>query len=501
MKGGNWVPPEMIYSSLTHDRIKQLVDLAVDANFNMLRLWGGGTWAGHELLDLCDEKGILVWHDLLFACTKYPGNNVEFNREIRKEITWGAREFGSHPSIVVWCGNNELEWATVDWGYENWGYVAPDYSLFHHYIPKILKEEDQNTLYWPSSPFSSDYESPNSPLVGDQHPWNVCLGKEGPNFWAYRDYVDRFPNEGGVLGSSTPATLKQFLPDKDRFINSFCWQHHDNLSNYEKEEVGITYRMIDYWLGKDYSHMSLEHYAFASGLLQAEGLSEYINNYRRRMYSSSSAIFWMYNDSWPVSNGWTIVDYYLRKKLAYYPVKRSFNPVSVVVAEEGDNIVVFGVNDTPSAWKGVLQYGIFSFDGQNPVNLKKPVNLSANASTQLASIPRKEWEKIGYISTAAFAVLSKEGNIQAQHRLLLTRFKDNKFNKPEIKIERKAGKVVFTSPKFVWAVSIDLNGEGNIPDNCFDLFPGIPYSMNWPTNKALPKVLFSGNDLMSEEKE
>jgi beta-mannosidase len=496
MKGGNWVPPDMIYSSITDDHIKQLVDLAVNANFNMLRIWGGGKWAGHRLLDICDERGILVWHDLLFACTKYPGNNVEFNKEIRKEVTWGAREFSSHPSIVVWCGNNEIEWATIDWSYENWGNIAPDYSLFHLYIPKILKEEDQNIIYWPSSPYSTDLESPNNPLTGDQHPWEVCLGKEGPDFWAYRNYVDRFPNEGGVLGASSPATLRQFLPYEEQFINSFSWQHHDNQSNYEKEEPGITYRMIDFWLGKDYSHMSLEHYAFASGLLQAEGFSEYINNFRRRMFSSSSAIFWMYNDSWPVTHGWTIVDYYLRKKMAYYPVKRALNPVSVIVVEENNNIVVYGINDTPSTWKGDLQYGIFSFAGQKPLNLKKTVTLNSDSSTPLASIPKEEWEKTGFNSSAAFAVLSRRGSIQAQHRLLITRFKENQFEKPEIKIERKADKVVFTSPTFVWAVSIDLNGEDTVSDNCFDLFPGIPYSISWPENKALPKVLFSGNELM-----
>ena len=109
LKGGNWVPPDMIYSSVTHEKLAKLVDLAVTANFNMLRIWGGGTWAGHDLLELCDEKGLIVWHDFLFACAKYPGDNPEFLAEIRKEVTWAVREFAHHPSLAVWCGNNELE--------------------------------------------------------------------------------------------------------------------------------------------------------------------------------------------------------------------------------------------------------------------------------------------------------------------------------------------------------------------------------------------------------
>lgn len=496
MKGGNWVPPDLIYSNITKDRINKLVDLAVYANFNMLRLWGGGTWAGHDLLDVCDEKGIMVWHDLLFACTKYPGNNVDFSKEVRKEITWALREFSSHPSLIVWCGNNELEFGTVDWSYENWGHVAPDYSLFHLYIPKILKEEDQNTPYWPSSPFSPDNNPPNSPLSGDQHPWSVSLGKEGTNFWAYRDFVDRFPNEGGFLGASTPATLRQFLPPNEQFIRSFSWEHHDNAMNYLKDTPGMTYKALNDWMGINYTDLSIEHYAFASGVLQAEALAEYINNYRRRMFSSACAVFWMYNDSWPVTHGWTIVDYYQRKKIAYYPVKRAFTPVSVVVVKEGDNVVFYGVNDSPSSWKGELQYGLFSFNGEKKLNFKKGVVLPSNTSFMLASFPKEEWDRMGIQSTAAFAVLSEDNNVQAQHRLILSKFKDNKYEKPEIKIERKGNTLVLLSPVYVWAVTIDADGESTVSDNCFDLFPNMPYTIEWPGNKDLPKVLLTGNEIL-----
>ncbi len=108
-KGGNWVPPDMLYSTVTAERIGELVDLALGANFNLLRIWGGGTWAGHELLRQCDEKGVLVWHDLLFACSKYPGDHPEWARQVREEVRWGMREFAHHASLVVWCANNEIE--------------------------------------------------------------------------------------------------------------------------------------------------------------------------------------------------------------------------------------------------------------------------------------------------------------------------------------------------------------------------------------------------------
>jgi len=232
--------------------------------------------------------------------------------------------------------NLSIEATLVEkWGYASSGKVVPDYIIYHHLIPVIMKEEDPFRFYWPSSPYSENFEFPNSPITGDQHPWGVSLQKDSTSIWAYRDYVDRFPNEGGVLGASSPATLRQFLPPEQQSIRSFSWDLHDNMMNFVTDKKGVTYKFIEDWLGKDYTDMGFDDYVFASALLQSEGLMEYINNFHRRMYSTSSAIFWMYNDSWPVTHGWTIVDYYLRKKLAYHPVRRAFEPVCVVVLLPG----------------------------------------------------------------------------------------------------------------------------------------------------------------------
>ncbi len=376
MKGGNWVPADMIYSSVDKKRLEKLVDLAVEANFNILRIWGGGHFAGNDLLDLCDEKGLVVWHDFLFACSEYPGDNVEFYNSVKEEVTWAVREFAHHPSLILWAGNNENELGTYSWGYVLSGKVVPDYILYHHLIPVIVKEENPYCLYWPSSPYSENYADPASPVTGDQHPWEVSLGKDGLNFYAYRHYVDRFPNEGGFLGASSPATLRQFLPKDEQFVRSISWDHHDNLVNFWGDN-DFTYKATEFWLGKSYRQMSFDDYAVSSAMLQAEALIEYISNYHRRKFSSSSAIFWMYNDSWPVTHGWTIVDYYTRKKLAFHPVRRALAPISVVLAEEGNKINVYGVNDNQSAWDGKLQYGIFETKGGYVMNETKNVSIPA----------------------------------------------------------------------------------------------------------------------------
>jgi beta-mannosidase len=495
MKGGNWVPPDMIYSTISRDRLDKLTDLAVQANFNMLRIWGGAIWAGHQLLELCDEKGILVWHDLLFACSKYPGDNKEFYDLVINEVTWGVREFSPHPSVAVWCGNNENEVGTWSWGWDRSGKMMPDYGLYHLVFPVIMKEEDPSRPYWPSSPFSLDHVNPASPVTGDQHPWDVSLGAAGPNFWAYRNYVDRFPNEGGVMGASSPATIRQFLPPDEQFIRSFSWDHHDNEVNFWNNNPGMNYQMAEFWLGKKAEQLGFDWYILASGLLQAEGLNEYISNYRRRMFSTSSAIFWMYNDSWPATHGWTIVDYYLRKKLAYHPVRRAYLPVTTIVVLENDSLKYFGANDSPSDWHGILRYGIFNLSGGFASDQQKEVTISANNSLLLAAVPASQWKQRK--ASGAFGVLLNDGKAIAQYRLFTERFKDLAFQKPEIRITRTGDAVTLQSEVFVWGACLDVNGEKAVADNCFDLIPGIPYIIPW-TGKEQPKVVFTGNSLFIE---
>jgi len=494
MKGGNWVPPDMIYSNISRERLDTLTDMALQANFNMLRIWGGAIWAGNDLLSLCDEKGILVWHDLLFACSKYPADNKEFHDLVKQEVQWGVREFSPHPSLAVWCGNNENEVGTFYWGWDTYGEIMPDYGLYHHTIPVIMQEEDPSRPYWPSSPYSVGPVNPNSPVTGDQHPWDVSLGAAGPDFRAYRTYADRFPNEGGVLGASSPATLRQFLPKEEQYIRSFSWDHHDNEVNFWKPGPGLNYQLTEFWLGKKAEDLGFEKYALASALLQAEGLMEYITNYRRRMFSTSSAVFWMYDDSWPVTHGWTIVDYYLRKKLAYHPVRRAYQPVTTVVALENDSIKILGVNDSPEAWQGTVHYGIFRLDGGMPVNEQRAAFIPPNTSIILAAMPETLWNQEERNVSGAFGILEKDGKMIAQHRLFTAKFRDMKFSKPAVKITRSKDTITFLSGTFVWGACIDTDGERKLADNCFDLLPGVPYTIRW-TEKENPKIVFTGNDL------
>ena len=485
-KGGNWVPADMIYARPDAARYRELVRLAVEANFNALRIWGGGLYADHAFLDACDEMGVMVWHDFIFACAQYPADNPEFLGNVRREIEFVTRDISPHPSLVVWCGNNELEWGDWNWGFDTIK-AFPDYALFHLEIPRILRREDPSRPYWPSSPYSEGSRHPNDPTTGDQHPWHVSLQENGPNMWAYRQDVSRFPNEGGVLGASSPATLRQFMPEDQHYLFSPVWEFHDNACNYRIPK-GITYQFVERWLGKTEDELGFEDYCFYSAVIQSEGLREYANNFRRRMFSTSSAIFWMYNDSWPVTHGWTIVDYYLRRKLAYHPVRRAFEPVYVIPVVEGERVTIFGVNDTLQPWQGEARFGLFQLAGGLPVDKSASVTLAPNAATVIGEIALSEWQSLGADSAGAFAALLKDGRPVAQNRIFIEPFKSLKFAEPRIKIERRGDKAVFLSPVFVWAVCLDIDGESPILDDVFDLIPGIEYEIPWPADKPLPEV-------------
>jgi beta-mannosidase len=499
-KGGNWVPPDMFYSTVKPWRYAELLDLALQANFNMLRIWGGGIFASHDLLDLCDEHGVLVWHDLLFACAKYPGDHPEFAAEARTETTWALREMGHHASLVVWCGSNEIEEGDWNWGYDKTYKTHPHYALFHHDFPKIAQMESPQTFYWVSSPSSPDYADPNEPTSGDQHPWKVWLGQNPPDWSAYRQYEDRFPNEGGVMGASSPATLKQFLPEGEQKMFSPSWEFHDNpfaIQGVNPGELGRAYSAVQHWTGRDPLGMNWEEYAFASALLQAEGLTEYISNYRRRMFSSASAIFWMYNDSWPTTHGWTIVDYYRRRKLAFHPVRRAFNPVTVIVADLGDKIRIWGVNETQEPWQGKLKMLAFLLDGSNKVELPMMVEIPPNTAMPLSEVQKSQLPDLKLWGVGATLYKNDEPPI-AQHRLLFDRFKHlGLVRNPEIVTTMGEGSVTFESQAFVWGVTLDIDGDKPIQDNCFDLLPGVPYTIAWDeTVYGKPEILKIGNSLI-----
>jgi beta-mannosidase len=349
---------------------------------------------------------------------------------------------------------------------------------------------------------SPDGRHPKDPTCGDQHPWKVALETAGgTDFRLYRDHIDRFPNEGGVLGASTIPTLKAFLPENEQFIRSFSWDHHDNTFARRDafcEKLGHAYATIALWTGRNALDMSLEEYAVLSGLLQAEGLEEYIYNYRRRMFSSASAIFWMFNDSWPTTNSWTIIDYYLRRKLAFHPVRRAFAETSAVATLQGGDVVLYGVHDGSGDWCGTLRYGIFNVRGGLVLDERAVVTLKANASTELARFAGSRWQEAGMRDCGIFAILYNEaGEEIAVHRLFEECFGNMTIpTDPEVKLTLENGRLTLLADQFVWKCCLDTDGRKDLPDNAFDLFPGIAKTIPWCGE--MPEIRAMGNHFLKK---
>ncbi|MCL1858966.1 MAG: hypothetical protein FWF92_06995 [Oscillospiraceae bacterium] len=467
-KGGNFVPADIVYSRITRKDYEILIDRAIEANCNAMRVWGGGMYESDDFYDLCDEKGLIVWQDFIGACSSYPSNNNEFFENYRQEIIYQIRRMSRYASPVIYSGNNEIEWQV--WNPMS-GDRFPDANLYHWILPRTLKEEDPYKYYQPSSPWSPDFEYPNADHTGDQHPWHI--GFNNFNFFEYRDCECRFPNEGGLRGPNSLPAMKACFENGEDYMHSFSWQVHENsIDDWGNTSADI---MFKDWLNIDPMSISVEKYVYLGGFVQGDGLSEYILNFRRRKFDTASAIFWMYNDCWPTTRSWTIIDYYRNRTPAFYPVKRAFNPLAVDIVCENNKLSVYGISDLKSDAKVNIEYGIFTPDGKYLEKKSKEIIIKTNASDIIAEIDFDLWQKTGSTKCLPYAILYVDGKIVSSRRFINTIYYDLELVKNPViskRTDEKSGKVYLKSDVFILGASIDLDGK-QVSDNFFDLFPGV----------------------------
>jgi beta-mannosidase len=367
------------------------------------------------------------------------------------------------------------------------GEVYPDANLYFWLLPRTLKIEDPYKYYQPSSPWSPDF--PNADHTGDQHPWSI--GFTDTDFRKYRPMICRFPNEGGCLGPvSLPTTLACLPEGPMRKIHSFAWQQHDNSIAWNGEPPPSDKQVAQYFGVNVDAGMAIEDFVYWGGMVQSEAYKDYIESFRGKMFDSASAIFWMYNDTWPVTRSWTIVDYCLRRTPSFWSVRRANAPVHIILAEDPDGgATVWGVNDTPDEFSGSVRFGVFGLSGGYGMDESVKVKLAPSARTKLGKIPGAAWSDP--VRNAAFAWLSNEsGKEIARTRLFRPLPKDMQgWREPKVSVRVENGEAVFKSDAFVAGVCIDLNGETALADNFFDLFPGREHRIAWPFEK--PPVLFT----------
>jgi beta-mannosidase len=372
-KGGNWIPADSIYARVSPEKYRTLISEAKECNFNMLRVWGGGIYERDEFYDLCDEMGILLWHDFMFACSLYPDDQAWYTELVRKEVEYQIKRLRRHPCIALWCGNNENQSLFADYFKKNPAERSSGgLVIYGEIIPSLIRVHCPEIPYWPSSPYGG--KDPNDNEVGDRHHWGDCTMNSDmekritPE--AYDNVTSRFISEYGYIGPCSDATIQKYYGGNPVIHNDKIWNLHNNT--FEKATVpeGIRKHYIDpeKLELKDY----LRYARLVQGLMYSYSL-EAIRFYPK----NNGALFWMYNDTWG-EVGWTIIDYYLERKPSYYFVKRAFAPVKITLRLSADKkkVRVMGINDTPNEKKTELEYGYVSFSGSYKT-VKKIVSFPA----------------------------------------------------------------------------------------------------------------------------
>jgi len=390
-RGANWIPCDNLIGSISADRRRDCIRLAREANMNMLRVWGGGIFEADEFYQTCDELGLLLWHDFLFSCAAYPDHDAGFMANVEREVTAQLKRLRNHPCIALWCGNNENEWIDDMIHWNDPGRQLPGRRIYHELLPALCARLDPTRRYWPSSPYGgSDH---NSAEEGDRHNWSVWAGQvyprrfgeeprhdPSPEAVAFKNYARdtaRFVSEFGLHGSPPLETLSRNIPPGELTLDSDEFNFRIKDPDVERKN-----RLMASFTGIP---DGLQEYADWSMLTQAEGLKFAIEHYRRRKFECSGSIFWQFNDCWP-GISWSVLDYYLRPKAAYYYVRRAFAPVLLSFKEENEGLSLWLANDTLQEWQGTITVALCSFEG--PVKWQREVGAAvpANASCCVSRI-------------------------------------------------------------------------------------------------------------------
>ncbi len=334
--GADYIPEDNLLPRVTAERTRRLLEDCKLANYNAIRVWGGGYYPDDWFYDACDELGLVVWQDFMFACAIYELTE-EFEENIRREVIDNVRRLRHHASLGLWCGNNEMEWQVDDDVYFATHKQKADYIRMYEYlIPKTLREHDPVTFYWPASPSSGGgFDEPNDPNRGDVHYWDVWHGDKP--FTEYRKFFFRNASEFGFQSFPCLKTVESFTKPSDRNIFSYVMEKHQR----NKSANG---KIMNYMAQTFLYPTDFDTLLYASQLLQAEAVRYGVEHWRRNRGRCMGAIYWQVNDCWPVAS-WSSIDYYGRWKALHYMARRFYAPVLLSCEEEGTLTQTTCVND------------------------------------------------------------------------------------------------------------------------------------------------------------
>ncbi len=493
--GANYIPEDSLLPRSSSERTERLLDDCVEANFNMIRVWGGGIYPEDYFFDLCDQKGLIVWQDFMFACSMYDLND-EFRETVEQEVKDNIKRIRHHASLGIWCGNNEVEEAWVHWGGmpdDDYKHKADYIKLFEFIIPELVKELDPKTFYWSSSPSSGGgFNEPRNPDEGDMHYWEVWHGLKP--FTEYEKFHFRFCSEFGFQSFPSTKTINTFTEPEDRNIFSYVMEKH--------QKNGAANGKILFYLSENFLYpKDFDSLLYASQILQAEAIKYGVEHWRRNRGRCMGSLYWQLNDCWPVAS-WSSIDYYGRWKALHYFAKNFYSPVLLSLREDGTDVELHVTNDSLEKVNTRIEWKLCKNTSQ--------VIQEGTISSEIASLTAKQCEKLSFRK-----LLTKDSsrNTYLECRLyvngvqttvkthLFTKPKHFSFLNPELSFTvmetEQAYMISVSSSAFAKYVELELeSADCKFSDNYFDISAG-DKRMIGVSKKSLTEAL----DLKSFEKQ
>ena len=475
--GADYIPEDNILARTNRERTYDLIRQCVAANFNCIRVWGGGLYPSDDFYDACDEMGLVVWQDFMFACANYRLTR-EFEDNILAELRDNIRRLRHHASLGLWCGNNEMEMFVKkgEWGAKN--EIQSDYVKMYEYLfPRLLETEDPDRFYWPASPSSGGaFDDPNSENRGDVHYWDVWHGNKP--FTEYRKFHFRYLSEFGFQSFPSIKTVESFTLPEDRNVFSYIMEKH-------QRNASANGKIMNYMEQTFLYPNDLDTLIYASQLLQGEAIRYGVEHFRRNRGRCMGAVYWQLNDCWPVAS-WASIDYYGRWKALHYYAKRFFAPLMVSCEEEGLLSQTMNTNAEPFPVKKSIRLNVANESMQ-----ARTVTVKWQLRDRDASVIREKSETLTvepltsvwldredmadaklYENYVSYQLLENGEEISGG-TVLFCAPKHFRFTDPGLDVKCEGDEIVVSAKHF--AKSIEIRNEHDdllLSDNFFDLNGG-----------------------------
>ena len=475
--GADYIPEDNLLPRVNPARTRRLLEDARAANMNCVRVWGGGYYPDDFFYDICDELGLLVWQDFMFACAVY-NLTEEFEENITAEFVDNVRRLRHHASLALWCGNNEME-DFVDKGeWVSCHAQKADYiKMYEYIIPKVLKKEDPQAFYWPASPSSGgSFDNPQDPNRGDVHYWMVWHGLLP--FTDYRNHKFRYVSEFGFQSFPCMETIESFTAPEDRNVFSYVMEKH-------QRNASANGRIVNY-LSQMYLYPSdLDKLVYASQLLQAQAMQYGVEHWRRNRGRCMGAVVWQLNDCWPVAS-WASIDYYGRWKALHYYEKRFFAPVLISCHEEGILSQNTNVNAEPFALKKSAHLNISNetvqeFRGTARWALRRPdASVIEEGSYDVVCpalnavwLPEQDFsDQDTYGCYYSYELLDESGMVVGDGSVMFCPPKHFRFEDPNLNAFVSGDEIIVTAEGYARSVEIQCGADVLLEDNYFDMNGG-----------------------------